>query len=82
VSNPEGGRKANYPYNHTATREKISNVIEDAVKYPKKYIGCPLCFGRGWIGNSMDDEGYVCPECKGDRIVLSLLGKELERGDK
>ena len=78
MSNPEGRSQAKYTYkmNCCGARELKSNIVEDAVKNPHKYVGCLLCFGRGWIANAQADEGYVCPECHGDGITLSQLMKD------
>ena len=51
---------------------KIDEVLKDVQRQPEKYVGCPLCFGKGFICEKIStDGGILCPECEGMGIIIS-----------
>ncbi len=55
-----------------------TQIILDAVKNPKKYKGCDLCFGRGYIRGYEDTKESICPKCEGHGIIkeYEMLSKK------
>ena len=51
------------------TCKRNEEIIEEAMKDPDDYEGCPLCLGKGSIEGATAIWGYTCPKCKGHLIV-------------